>query len=163
MKKIYLAGPDVFREDAIEHGRLLVKKCANIGCKGLYPMDNVITGNSALEIAIAIRKANIQMLKDCDAVIANIEPFRGPGADNGTTYEIGFADALNKPVILYSNNALQYKDRIHEKILIDNKYVDMDDLIIEDFGLSDNLMFGTHPVYPSFDTALDAMRLILGE
>lgn len=152
MKKIYLAGPDVFYQDAIQIGKELVALCLNEGFKGLYPMDNVISGESPLEIAQKIKDANIAMLQECDCVIANITPFRGPGADNGTTYEIGFAQALDKPVVLYTTpeNLCEYIDRVDLSAPDGNT--------IENFGLVDNLMFGTLPVYSSFPEALQHIK-----
>lgn len=150
MKKVYLAGPDVFYPDAIQIGKELVSLCSRTGIKGLYPMDNVISGESPIDVAINIRLANIKMLQECDGVIANITPFRGPGADNGTTYEIGFAHALNKPVFLYTtpNNLCEYIDRVIP-----------DGNNIENFGLVDNLMFSTTKVYSCFSDALEAINI----
>ena len=41
---------------------------------------------------IAMR--NETHIRSCQAVIANLTPFRGPSADVGTVYEVGFARAL---------------------------------------------------------------------
>ena len=40
MKKIYLAGPDVFRVNAIEHGNTIKAICRTYGFDPLYPLDN---------------------------------------------------------------------------------------------------------------------------
>ena len=48
-------------------------------------------GLAAWEIAGAIFDANIQKIDECSAVIANITPFRDPGMDAGTAFEIGYA------------------------------------------------------------------------
>ncbi|MDY0273631.1 MAG: nucleoside 2-deoxyribosyltransferase, partial [Advenella sp.] len=40
MKKIYLAGPDVFRHDAVDYGQQLKALCESFGFAGLYPLDN---------------------------------------------------------------------------------------------------------------------------
>lgn len=42
MKKIYIAGPDVFEQDSIEIGKNYVKLCKKYGYKGLYPLDNIV-------------------------------------------------------------------------------------------------------------------------
>ncbi|WP_457746254.1 nucleoside 2-deoxyribosyltransferase, partial [Sulfurimonas sp.] len=42
MKKIYIAGPDVFESDSIERGEKLVALCKEYGYIGLYPLDNVV-------------------------------------------------------------------------------------------------------------------------
>ena len=40
MKKIYLAGFDVFAPDARQRGAQMKMLCAGRGCIGLYPLDN---------------------------------------------------------------------------------------------------------------------------
>ena len=42
-------------------------------------------------------------LRASDAVIANLTPWRGPGCDPATAFEVGFASALGKPVLAYLN------------------------------------------------------------
>ena len=39
-KKIYLAGFDVFRPDAVDFGHRCRELCARYGMEGLYPLDN---------------------------------------------------------------------------------------------------------------------------
>ncbi len=51
MKKIYLAGPDVFLPNAIEEGERLKALCEEYGYEGLFPMDNIISGETPTEIA----------------------------------------------------------------------------------------------------------------
>ncbi|MCT0975824.1 nucleoside 2-deoxyribosyltransferase, partial [Pseudomonas aeruginosa] len=41
-RKLYLAGPDVFRADAVAHGEALKALCARYGFEGLYPLDNAL-------------------------------------------------------------------------------------------------------------------------
>ena len=45
--KIYLAGPDVFLQDAIETGRRKAEICARHGLNGLYPLDNAVDLSAA--------------------------------------------------------------------------------------------------------------------
>ena len=40
--KVYLAGFDVFREDAVELGEYLKRLCRAQGLEGLYPFDNEV-------------------------------------------------------------------------------------------------------------------------
>ena len=47
-----------------------------------------------------------------DAVIANLTPFRGPGADAGTVYELGYMAGRGKLCLGYSNDASVYADRV---------------------------------------------------
>ena len=84
MKKIYIAGFDVFEPDSIEIGKKFVKLCEEYGFIGLYPLDNVIDFNQEKnKIAQDIYKANVNLINQCDIVIANINAFRGKEADSG--------------------------------------------------------------------------------
>ena len=76
MKKIYIAGFDVFEPDSIEIGKKFVKLCEEYGFIGLYPLDNVIDFNQEKnKIAQDIYKANLNLINQCDIVIANINAF----------------------------------------------------------------------------------------
>ena len=162
--KIYLAGPDVFRQDAMEHGEELKKKCASAGFEGLFPADGEIDEEmSGVDRAKAIYADNIRLIRDADLVIANIIPFRGPGMDAGTAFEIGFALALQKPVIGYASNIGDYADRVpHHLDTEKNIRIADDGMIVENFGLCENLMIaiGADDIVGSFDEALEAARII---
>ena len=137
--KLYLAGPDVFRPDALawaEAGRQL---CASLGHTALIPLDGVET------TAPGIYQANIALIHSADAVLANLNPFRGCEPDSGTCVEVGFALALGKPVIGYlasNETTTQRVARMFGATLEkrDGRPVDRDGLLVEDFGLPLNLM-----------------------
>jgi nucleoside 2-deoxyribosyltransferase len=140
--KIYLAGPDVFLPDAIEIGRRKVAICARHGASGLYPLDNAIA-LAAPDASMQIFRANEAMMDEADAIIANLTPFRGPGADPGTAYELGAMAARRKFCLGYSNDPSVYADRVQRFTTVsspDGQLIDADSLAVEDFGLSDNLM-----------------------
>jgi nucleoside 2-deoxyribosyltransferase len=150
--KVYLAGPEVFLRNAAEAGAAKVELCARYGLEGKYPLDlQLDLGNwSRAERAYAIARANEGLIGECDAVIANLTPFRGPGADNGTAYEIGYSRGRGMPVFGYSNHHLPYFDRVRKFNAKPLKhrpgseptmaFEDGDKLGIEQFGLADNLM-----------------------
>ena len=48
----------------------------------------------------------------CDLCIANLAPFRGPGGDNGTAYELGWMAAQDKPVFAYANDPDDTRQRV---------------------------------------------------
>src|SRR5438309_3139499 len=140
--KIYLAGPDVFLPDAVEVGRRKTEICARHGVSGLYPLDNAIDV-SAGDASLNIFKGCEAMMDSADAIIANLTPFRGPGADPGTAYELGYMAARGKVCLGYSNDPSSYADRVRRFTGVSSKggrLVDTDGLTVEDFGLSDNLM-----------------------
>ncbi|MGE6388867.1 nucleoside 2-deoxyribosyltransferase [Pseudomonas sp. NPDC078416] len=134
---VYLAGFDVFRADAIERGRYLKALCDQHGLEGLYPFDNEVPeGLTPEEAAAVICNANIAMIKGCDAVLANLNPFRGAEPDSGTAFEAGMAVALGKPVWVY----FAAKGSLREQIAHDAAGFDTLGFQVEDFGLPRNLM-----------------------
>jgi nucleoside 2-deoxyribosyltransferase len=141
--KIYLAGPDVFLPDAVEIGKRKVEICARRGLIGLYPLDNAVD-LSACDVSLAIFKGNEAMMDAADAIIANLTPFRGPSADGGTVYELGYAAGRGKLCLAYSNDPSPYPERVARMTdvtkLPDGRLIDRDGLTIENFGWSDNLM-----------------------
>jgi len=143
MKKIYIAGPDVFEKDSIEIGKKLVNLCKKYGYDGLYPLDNVVDfSQKKQKIAQDIFIANRAMIQEADIVIANLNPFRGKEADSGTVWECGYAYGLGKEVYGYMQDTRVYHHNFNEdeKCYIDGCYIDIYDRIIEDFEHPINLM-----------------------
>lgn len=140
--KIYLAGPDVFRENAVDYLNGLKELCIKYGFIGLAPLDNIIVidsdkSNTPFHSNL-IFSANVELIKECDIIIANILPFRGACIDDGTAWEIGYGFALGKKIYGYStymNKTLEYTT---------NKMYDISKQpefpIIENFMNSCNLM-----------------------
>jgi nucleoside 2-deoxyribosyltransferase len=140
--KIYLAGPDVFLPDAVAIGRRKVEICAHHGLTGLYPLDNAVD-LSAKDASLQIFRGNEAMMIEADAIIANLTPFRGPGADAGTVYELGYMAGRGKLCLGYSNDPSCYAERVRgftDVTTHDGYLVDALGLTVEDFGLTDNLM-----------------------
>ncbi len=143
--RIYLAGPEVFFPDATEQGETKKRLCAEYGFQGIYPLDNVIEGAehlSAQEIARRISHANERLMRSCDLLIANCTPFRGVSMDVGTAFEIGFMQALGRPVLGYSNTPVDYATRVRQATEVARASWDQESNVaaIEDFGLAENLM-----------------------
>ncbi|MBD9398211.1 nucleoside 2-deoxyribosyltransferase [Pseudomonas sp. PDM11] len=135
--KVYLAGFDVFRADAVEHGEYLKRLCREQGLEGLYPFDNeVADGLAPAEMAAQICRLNLAMIRDADAVLANLNPFRGFEPDSGTAFEVGAAVALGKPVWAY----FEPQGSMRQWLSGDAAGRDVDGYFIEDFGLPRNLM-----------------------
>jgi nucleoside 2-deoxyribosyltransferase len=140
--KIYLAGPDVFLPDAVEIRRRKVEICGRHGLVGLYPLDGAID-IAAGDASLTIFRGNETMMIEADAIIANLTPFRGPGADAGTVYELGYMAGRGKLCLGYSNDPSSYADRVRQFTDVtsrDGRLIDASGLAVEDFGLTDNLM-----------------------
>lgn len=135
--KVYLAGFDVFRPDAIERGEYLKRLCDKHGLEGLYPMDNAVPEHlEGRDAACWIAEQNMAMIKRCDAVLANLSNFRGAEPDSGTAFEMGVAVALGIPVWAYFNE----KEPLREQIATDSLGLCPEGYHVEDFGLPKNLM-----------------------
>lgn len=161
MKKIYLAGPDVFREDSVVWGNYLKKVCSQNGLTGLYPLDNEIAPLPCLqETAHAIAQANMHMIRQADGVVANLEPFRGVEPDSGTVFEVGVAIALGKPVWVYFPHT---GDLIQQVPSIDSGRC-AQGWLVEDFGLPRNLMLACQwrGYSPTVEEAIAQMAQLLG-
>jgi nucleoside 2-deoxyribosyltransferase len=140
--KIYLAGPDVFLPDAMQLGRRKQELCERHGHDGLFPLDNTVDV-AAPTASMDIFRGNRAMMDDADAIIANLTPFRGPSADAGTVYELGYMAGRGKLCFGYSNDPLAYIDRVAKLQPLTGQggaLVDAQGLIVEDFRLADNLM-----------------------
>lgn len=134
---VYLAGPDVFLRDARDIGAKKIQLCKALGFEGLFPLDGHVSGN---DVAASIFKANRKLMNRADAGLFNLTPFRGPSADAGTVFELGYMAAQNKPVFGYTSSAVLYADRAETTVECAGQRWDRNDHLIEDFGLSDNLM-----------------------
>ena len=161
MKRIYIAGPDVFEKDAIEIGRRYGELCAQYGFEGLYPLDNEIEfAHSKHETARRIYEANKKMIEECDIVIANLNPFRGKESDSGTVWECGYAIGRGKRVYGYLSDTRDYLDRFEEKEKFKEgeRYYDAKGRAIEDFAYPLNLMLSCsiEIVQGGFEDALKA-------
>ncbi|MCV4282368.1 nucleoside 2-deoxyribosyltransferase [Pseudomonas capsici] len=134
---VYLAGFDVFRQDAIEYGQYLKQLCAAQGLEGLYPFDNEVpSGLSPHDTAQLICTMNIAMIQRCTAVLANLNVFRGLEPDSGTAFEVGMAVALNKPVWGYFEPVTSLRELVPH----DENGFDSQGFVVEDFNLPRNLM-----------------------
>ena len=127
--RLYLAGPDVFRPDAVEQGERLKALCVANGVEGLYPLDGRGTD---------IRRRCIDMMGEADALVANITPFRGAHMDPGTAFEIGYAEAKGKRIFLWSDDPRMVAERVTPAP--DKNDRDGDGHLIENFGKAENLM-----------------------
>jgi nucleoside 2-deoxyribosyltransferase len=99
-----------------------------------------------VEQGLAISRAMERVMCCCDAMIVSLTPFRGPSADVGAAYEMGFMRALGHLVFAYSNDDRAYHERVAAfcggagRVRATGEHEDGQGLAIEPFGLHDNLM-----------------------
>jgi len=148
MTRVYLAGPDVFLPDAVAWMERKKAICAGFHLTGVSPLDDLPDQPSewgALPEWHRIARRNEAHIRSCAAIVANLTPFRGPSADVGTVYEIGFARGLGLQVFGYATLTTGFLDRTLSAISgarqeADGSWWDSDGLLVEQFGLFDNLM-----------------------
>ncbi len=143
--RVYLAGPDVFLPDAVGRAAALKRICERHGLVGISPLDALPEPAewATLAEAARIHRRNEAHMRGCDAVIANLTPFRGPSADVGTAFEVGFMRALSRPVFAWSAVADGFAARtlaLAGARRAETADCDADGMLIENFGLFDNLM-----------------------
>src|SRR5690348_7577758 len=87
-------------------------------------------------------------IRSAGLMIANLTPFRGPSADVGTVYEVAMMRTLGRPVFGYATTAVGFTRRTADFASwqggvvagTDGSLRDGEGLLIERFGLFDNLM-----------------------
>jgi nucleoside 2-deoxyribosyltransferase len=127
---VYLAGPDVFLADSAEIGRRKQQICAAHGLFGHYPGEGIdLSGLPTAEHARALFEGCVEMMDRCVAGLANLTPFRGPSADVGTAFEMGYLFGRGYPVFGYTSHMDDYAARVRDE-----------EQMVEAFGLADNLM-----------------------
>jgi nucleoside 2-deoxyribosyltransferase len=144
--RVYLAGPEVFLADRDTISAEKKAICAQHGMIGVFPTDPAPATPQADTDWMRIYLGNEAHIHGCDALIANLTPFRGASADPGTAYELGFMRALGRPVLGYSNAPGNFTMRslthlqggVHRRA--NGAWEDADGMEVEDFGLTDNLM-----------------------
>src|SRR3954454_17202211 len=145
--RLYLAGPEVFLADAADIAAAKRAICAAQGLTGVFPLEPPpLEPDPALPEWRRIYQANEAHIRSCDALVANLTPFRGPSADVGTVYELGFMRALGRPVFGYSNVARRFGGRVlaalggQARRRADGIWEDAEGMAVEEFDRHDNLM-----------------------
>jgi nucleoside 2-deoxyribosyltransferase len=177
--RVYLAGPDVFLPNPQARAAAMKAICHRYGITGISPLDPLADEPTAwadLHEPFRIARRNEAHIASCTALVANLTPFRGPSADTGTVFELGFMRALGRPVYGWTNVATAFATRTRA-FLGDERETDADNMLIEDFTpLADNLMIDAaivasngslirHPSCPPAErwTSLDAFDLCIAE
>lgn len=149
IETVFLAGPDLWYPDAAE---LLARKQAACEAAGFVAISGrggeIVETVPSEAMAREIYASVLERLRAADAVVLNLTPWRGPGADPGAAFEAGFAAALGKPVFAYLNvsneEEADHRDRIEGLLgaAPDEAGVwrDGDGCEIEDFSLPETLM-----------------------
>lgn len=141
---IYLAGPAVFRPDAVAIGKRKVAMCEDYGFEGLYPLDNEVSGEGDEPIDQVIYEGNVAMILRADMGVFDLTPHLGISADVGTAFELGMFAALRKPAFGHTTAAGTILERAKATFALARDaargWRTADGTLIEDFENRDNLM-----------------------
>jgi nucleoside 2-deoxyribosyltransferase len=167
LPRVYLAGPDVFFPEPLKIARKRKDFLSGLGMEGVFPLDSQDEGETFSKSASAIFETNHALIDSCQALLANVTPFRGPSADVGTAWEIGYACGQGKPVVAYSEDLSVYREKVFRGGWsgAPDETLDRDGNEIEDFGGIDNLML-THSVIAicaTFEQAATTLKRSLNE
>lgn len=151
-KKVYIAGPDVFRLDWPDFAKRVSIACEDMGVTPLFPIppDASLDHDGVPGISIPgsrhdaekVYRQCLAQIDEADAVVANITPFRGLEPDSGTVFEIAMAAAQGKIIVAYSRDKKKWIDRLAENFRRTScgSWLCQHGWLIERFGLPCNVM-----------------------
>jgi nucleoside 2-deoxyribosyltransferase len=119
----------------------------------------------------------LKIVTSCDALVADLTPFRGPAMDPSTAFEMGVMAGLGKPIAAYTSDPTPYAERMarfHDELdealtRVGPRLVNPAGAVIEDFGLPDAAVIagaalaGGTPIAQDFETALRWVRRQLND
>ncbi|MBO0985564.1 nucleoside 2-deoxyribosyltransferase [Rathayibacter sp. SD072] len=150
---VYLAGVEVFAPDARERAERTRELCRRYGLEPISPLDKGdVTeksgaGAGSTALADAIYAKNIALIERADVIVADLNHFRGPEPDSGTSFEVGYAVGRGKPSYVHSADGDTAVDRVrafHGPVTATpTGYVDAEGMSVEDFGAPFNLMLSS--------------------
>ncbi|GAA2753576.1 nucleoside 2-deoxyribosyltransferase [Amnibacterium kyonggiense] len=165
---VYLAGPEVFHADVEAIAEAQRSVCRAYGLVPISPADKGLEdGDQSLAADDRIFANNIEMIERADAVVANIDPFRGPDPDAGTAFEVGYAHGRGKPIYAWTADtatAAERVERLHGPLhtRADGALADRDGLMVEGFGGPVNLML-VSPATVVLGTFEDCIRRVAAD
>lgn len=142
---VYLSGPERYDLDGESIYDRMKEICSRHGLEAYGPLDWA-DGVSPVETdspytATANQFDNAcQHVRDCDAVIANLNDFRGYECSNDVGFECGMAFQLGKKLYGYMDDTRPMKDRVPH-LGAEQEYRDMTGANVENFDYPLNLMF----------------------
>jgi nucleoside 2-deoxyribosyltransferase len=168
--RIYIAGPDIYHPQNLEIAESKKSICARYGLDAVLATDflaGVQFVGKAADAAPLFRE-RLKIIRGCDALIADMTPFRGPGMDPACALEMGIMAGLDRPVVGYTLDPTPYADRmsrLHVEIdesltRVGPRLVAPSGMVIEDFSLPDAVMTAGAalargvPIAPDFESAV---------
>jgi nucleoside 2-deoxyribosyltransferase len=148
VRSLWLAGPEAWLPDFDIQASRQRALCLEGGFEVLPPARMPI-GDTGDELeARHFYAARMAQLRQADAGVINLTPFRGPAADTATVFEAGVLAGLGKPTFAYLNVTselrAEYVARVDADLgaVLDQGGVwrDSEGCMIEDHGLPETVM-----------------------
>ena len=148
-RTVYLAGPAIHAEHAGGVSQEVRLLCEAAGFALSRPVPGVLTQSEPSEImAREIYAERASRMRQADAAVIDMTPFRGPHCDPAAAFEAGFLAGLGKPVFAYMNVpseeeadlATRVESYVGAEAGEDGILRDVDGAEVEDFGLPESLM-----------------------
>jgi len=149
VRSIWLAGPEPWLPDAAAQAARQRALCIESGFTGLTPDPVPLASSADPELeARELYAARMARLRQADAGVVNLTPWRGPSADSGAAFEAGVLAGLGRPVFAYLNIPdeihAEYVDRVEAMVGAQRDeagvWRDGEGCRIEDFGLPEAVM-----------------------
>ena len=149
IRTVYLSGPSFQLPQGVALAEQARQLCEAAGFSALTAELDVLTELEPSEaMAREIYAERLSRLRQADAAVVNLTPFRGPHCDPAAAFEAGFMAGLGKPVFAYMNIAVEADAELCSRVQgyvgaeRDAEGVWRDELgaAVEDFGLPESLM-----------------------
>jgi nucleoside 2-deoxyribosyltransferase len=166
--KVYLAGPEVFFYDAPIVFEKSVSIAKGLGLEPLSPYDAEPSSHIKNDQTHAkqIYFGNIGLIDEADAVVANLNSFRGSEPDSGTVFEVGYAVAKGKRVVGFLDDDAIYRERVKKVMRVfqdhQGRWSDEERRWVEEMGLPLNLMLScsVELVFGTIEDALKKLKIL---
>ncbi len=142
---VYLAGPERYEKNAAENYSRMKQICGEYGLEAYAPIDwadgvKKIETTSSYTAATNLFDNYQQHIRNCDAIIANLNDYRGYECSNDVGFECGMAFQLGKKLYGYMDDTRYMKDRV-PNLGEAHEFRDMTGANVENFDYPLNLMF----------------------
>ncbi len=149
IRSIYMTGPALpatYASGVAEEARLM---CEGAGYAALgLTRDPTVEQAQSEALAREIYAQRVATMRQADAAIVNLTPFRGPHCDPAAAFEAGFFSGLGRPVFAYMNLVAEEDAELKSRV---DAYVGAEEdgdggwrdelgAPIEDFGLPESLI-----------------------
>jgi nucleoside 2-deoxyribosyltransferase len=148
VRSLWLAGPEIWLPDHEAQAARQRALCLEAGLEALTPSRLPPDKGGDEMAAREFYAGRMAQLRQADAAVVNLTPFRGPSADTATVFEAGVLAGLGRPIFAYMNVAseveAEYVARVDTTVgaTMDPAGVwrDGDGCVIEDNGLPETVM-----------------------